>query len=160
MKQDRILSVFGKIRQRLQTTAGRIAGRENADDVLQDAFCKLWTMKNMPTSQEHAEGVATTIVKNISINYKRVADRIDQTQWEHLEPNAPQSHETLEQFNTVKRIIEQQLNEIQCQVLWMRDYEGYSFEEIAERMQITEDNARQILSRARKIVRETYKRIN
>lgn len=68
--------------------------------------------------------------------------------------------EVQEIFDEVKRIIELQLTETQRQVLWMRDYEGYSFAEIADAMDITEENARQILSRARRIVRETYKRLN
>lgn len=59
-----------------------------------------------------------------------------------------------------KKIIELQLTETQRTVLWMRDYEGYSFAKIAEHICMTEDNARQILSRARKTVRETYKSIN
>lgn len=42
----------------------------------------------------------------------------------------------------------------------MRDYEGYSFAEIAATVDMTEENVRQTLSRARKQIRETYKNIN
>ena len=42
----------------------------------------------------------------------------------------------------------------------MRDYEGYSFAEIATAVDMTEENVRQTLSRARKQIRETYKNIN
>ncbi|MCI7424341.1 MAG: sigma-70 region 4 domain-containing protein, partial [Prevotella sp.] len=65
-----------------------------------------------------------------------------------------------ERFDAVKRIVETQLSDTQRRVLWMRDYEGYSFAEIAAAVDMTEENVRQTLSRARKQIRETYKNIN
>ena len=160
MKRDKVVSIFTHLHQRLHTTARNIAGDDNADDILQDAFCKLWTLKNLPSDQQQTEKIASTIVRNVSIDYRRSAERKTQYSIDKADTENSQDNDIRELFVTVKHIIELQLSDMQRQVLWMRDYEGYSFAEVAEKMCITEENARQILSRARKTIRETYKRIN
>lgn len=160
MKRDKVVSIFTHLHQRLHTTARNIAGDDNADDILQDAFCKLWTLKNLPSDQQQTEKIASTIVRNVSIDYRRSAERKTQSSIDKADTENSQENAIRELFVTVKHIIELQLSDMQRQVLWMRDYEGYSFAEVAEKMCITEENARQILSRARKTIRETYKRIN
>ena len=160
MKRDKVVSIFTHLHQRLHTTARNIAGDDNADDILQDAFCKLWTLKNLPSDQQQTEKIASTIVRNVRIDYRRSAERKTQSSIDKADTENSQDNDIRELFVTVKHIIELQLSDMQRQVLWMRDYEGYSFAEVAEKMCITEENARQILSRARKTIRETYKRIN
>lgn len=160
MKRDKVVSIFTHLHQRLHTTARNIAGDDNADDILQDAFCKLWTLKNLPSDQQQTEKIASTIVRNVSIDYRRSAERKTQSSIDKADTENSQDNDIRELFVTVKHIIELQLSDMQRQVLWMRDYEGYSFAEVAEKMCITEENARQILSRARETIRETYKRIN
>ena len=160
MKRDKVVSIFTHLHQRLHTTARNIAGDDNADDILQDAFCKLWSLKNLPSDQQQTEKIASTIVRNVSIDYRRSAERKTQSSIDKADTENSQDNDIRELFVTVKHIIELQLSDMQRQVLWMRDYEGYSFAEVAEKMCITEENARQIVSRARKTIRETYKRIN
>ena len=159
MKRNNVLTMFTRISQHLRATARSIAGQDNTDDILQDAFCKLWTLKNLPPDLTQSEKIATTIVKNVSIDYRRLADRNSQSSTIKSDKDDSKEQDTRELFNAVKRIIDSQLNETQRKILWMRDYEGYSFEEIAKQMCLSEENTRQIISRARKIVRETYKRI-
>lgn len=159
MKRNIVLNTFERLRHRLHAEARNIAGQDNADDVLQDAFIKLWSLKNLPDSQEQTAMIASTIVKNTSIDYVR-SNKTENQEQSSCESTDSKEQEVREVFDEVKRIIELQLTETQRQVLWMRDYEGYTFVEIADAMSITEENARQILSRARRIVRETYKRLN
>lgn len=158
--ENNVLTIFTRIRQRLHTTARSIAGEDNADDVLQDAFCKLWTLKNMPPDQQQTERIAATIVKNVSIDYLRSAHRSAQPTNVCGATDDAKEQDMRERFDAVKRIVETQLSDTQRRVLWMRDYEGYSFAEIAAAVDMTEENVRQTLSRARKQIRETYKNIN
>lgn len=158
--ENNVLTIFTRIRQRLHTTARSIAGEDNADDVLQDAFCKLWTLKNMPPDQQQTERIAATIVKNVSIDYLRSAHRSAQPANVCGATDDAKEQDMRERFDAVKRIVETQLSDTQRRVLWMRDYEGYSFAEIAAAVDMTEENVRQTLSRARKQIRETYKNIN
>lgn len=158
--ENNVLKTFTRIRQRLHTTARNIAGEDNADDVLQDAFCKLWTLKNMPPDQQQTERIAATIVKNVSIDYLRSAHHSAQSTNVCGATDDAKEQDMRERFDVVKRIVETQLSATQRRVLWMRDYEGYSFAEIAAAVDMTEENVRQTLSRARKQIRETYKNIN
>lgn len=158
MKSNIVLNTFERLRHRLHAAARNIAGQENADDVLQDAFIKLWSLKNIPESQEQTAMIASTIVKNTSIDYVRSSNKTEEQDQSSCERTDSKEQEVREIFDEVKRIIELQLTETQRRVLWMRDYEGYSFAEIAKTMSISEENARQILSRSRRIVRETYKK--
>ena len=137
MKRDKVVSIFTHLHQRLHTTARNIAGDDNADDILQDAFCKLWTLKNLPSDQQQTEKIASTIVKNVSIDYRRSAERKTQDSIDKADTDNSQDNDIRELFVTVKHIIELQLSDMQRQVLWMRDYEGYSFAEVAEKMCIT-----------------------
>ena len=138
MKRDKVVSIFTHLHQRLHTTARNIAGDDNADDILQDAFCKLWTLKNLPSDQQQTEKIASTIVRNVSIDYRRSAERKTQDSIDKADTENSQDNDIRELFVTVKHIIELQLSDMQRQVLWMRDYEGYSFAEVAEKMCITE----------------------
>lgn len=160
MKRNIVLITFERLRHRLHAAARNIAGQDNADDVLQDAFIKLWSLKKLPDSQEQTAMIASTIVKNTSIDYVRSSNVSEDPNRSRCESTDSKEQEVQEIFDEVKRIIELQLTETQRQVLWMRDYEGYSFAEVAKAMSITEENARQILSRARRIIRETYRSIN
>lgn len=89
--ENNVLTIFTRIRQRLHTTARSIAGEDNADDVLQDAFCKLWTLKNMPPDQQQTERIAATIVKNVSIDYLRSAHRSAQPAKSAVPPTTQRS---------------------------------------------------------------------
>ena len=156
MKKDNVLTIFTRIRQRLHTTARNIAGQNNADDVLQDAL----TLKKYPNDQQQTENITNSIVRNLSIDYRRAANRSVQSDIDTNDTDNSKEQDIRELFDSVKKIIDIKLNDTQRNVLWLRDYEGYSFEEIAKKTGRTEANVRQILSRARKVIRETYKTIN
>lgn len=158
MEKNNVLNIFSNIRHRLRATARNIAGEDNADDILQDAFCKLWTMHNVPSDIEQTEKITATIVRNISIDYWREKNNKEYAEVSSADDSKEQ--EIREIFEQVKRIVHLRLNENQRKILWMRDYEGFSFQEISEEMNLSEENVRKIISRARKIVRETYKSIN
>lgn len=115
--ENNVLTIFTRIRQRLHTTARSIAGEDNADDVLQDAFCKLWTLKNMPPDQQQTERIAATIVKNVSIDYLRSAHRSVQPANVCGATDDAKEQDMRERFDAVKRIVEMQLSDTQRRVL-------------------------------------------
>lgn len=117
MKRDKVVSIFTHLHQRLHTTARNIAGDDNADDILQDAFCKLWTLKNLPSDQQQTEKIASTIVRNVSIDYRRSAERKTQDSIDKADTENSQDNDIRELFVTVKHIIELQLSDMQRQVL-------------------------------------------
>ena len=117
-------------------------------------------LKKYPNDQQQTENITNSIVRNLSIDYRRAANRSVQSDIDINDTDNSKEQDIRELFDSVKKIIDIKLNDTQRNVLWLRDYEGYSFEEIAKKTGRTEANVRQILSRARKVIRETYKTIN
>jgi RNA polymerase sigma-70 factor (ECF subfamily) len=158
MEQEVFSSLFTRLHHRLKASARRLLGNDDdADDALQDAFCNLWQRRDGITSESEATGLSVTTVKNICIDKLRrqqthPTDSID----DNLQLSDDNDYDNNEQFKTVKAIIDNSLNEQQRHILYMRDYSGYSFEEIANETGLTESNIRLILSRARRAVRQCY----
>ena len=68
--------------------------------------------------------------------------------------------EIRERFEQVETIIEAELSPSERRVMHLKEYEGHSFEEIAEMMNLTEAAVRMKLSRARKRIRTVYQEQN
>lgn len=96
-------------------------------------------------------------VRNAGIDMLRLRARFDSSDL----PDAPDYDVSAtaardELLADVTALIEQALPERDRAILYERDRNGWSMEEIAEAHGITEANARLILSRSRKRVRELY----
>lgn len=160
MSNDLLTSTFIRLRSRLQATARRfLADDSAADDALQDAFYKLWEHRQSITSQSQAEGLSVVAVRNTCIDALRRAKRtaeypLDSVAEDIAENDSENGQDEL--YESVKAIIDSRLSEREKSVITMRDTMDMDFAEIAEELGITETNARMILSRARKTVREIY----
>ena len=160
MSQDILTTTFLRLRGRLRATALRVLSDESsADDALQEAFFKLWERRRLIESRAQAEGLTVVAVRNSCIDQLRRSSRraecpIDPAA-EAVADTDPERDRT-ELYESVRAIINGRLSERERRVITMRDTQGYSFAEIAEELNITEPNARVILSRARKTVREIY----
>lgn len=119
---------------------------EDARDIVQTAFEKLWL--NLPNVQAStSKSYLFTVAYHLLIDHVRKNKRVESRESfpEHMHSYSPS-------FNDSKKIIEQafeRLNDIQKGLVLLKDYEGYSYEEIS---QITGLNASQVkvyLHRAR-----------
>ncbi|MDE5625337.1 MAG: sigma-70 family RNA polymerase sigma factor, partial [Muribaculaceae bacterium] len=63
-------------------------------------------------------------------------------------------------YNIVLRLSRQALNETQYTVFRLHDIEGLTYPEIAQSLGMTQENVRMTLSRARKAIRELYRKTN
>ena len=69
------------------------------------------------------------------------------------------THDKCEElYIEVKSIIDRELTPQQKRILELKDIEGYSIEEIAEMLEANENAIRMNLSRARKKIRECYRK--
>lgn len=67
-----LLSAFRHIEQRLKRTARSMLGCEaDAEDVLQDAFVRLWSRPCKLMAPEQAEALLATTVRNLSVDVLR-----------------------------------------------------------------------------------------
>lgn len=161
MDKDSLIRAFTTKRDQLRRIAASISGEGSADDVLQDTFCRLWNCRLAGDAAGREEAISVATVRNRSIDIARQRSRHAFSDFDEgttdLSTDDDGDATVSEKFSKVSQIIEQSLPQKQRDVLWMRDYEGLSFAEIAQREGTSEANVRQILSRARKQVRTLYR---
>ena len=77
MSEPNLLSAYQRIHLRLRRLATQLLGSsDEAEDVLQDAFCKLWVTPSATDKQPHeAEALLTTTVRHLSIDHLRQRER-------------------------------------------------------------------------------------
>jgi RNA polymerase sigma-70 factor (ECF subfamily) len=122
-----------------------------AQDFVQDAFERLWVRVDTVDYQRVKSYLFRTIV-NLQIDRSRrqklqnqhlsgLSDAIDQPRVAH----------------DVQKLIDEgvaQLTEIQRMVLTLRDYEGYTYQEIAEMTNISVDQVKVYIFRARRFLKQ------
>lgn len=153
--------------QRLGTALHRMArtlmgNADDADDALQEAFCRLWPRRENIKSEEEAAKLLTTTVKHLSVDLLRQrqtrrAVTLDEERdaVPDLEDNLQECRE--EQYRRVKRLVEIKLTPLQREILHRREILGEAYEQIAADMKMQQSAIRTQLSRARKTIRECYK---
>jgi RNA polymerase sigma-70 factor (ECF subfamily) len=161
MDEELFTSTFTRIRASLMNVARRVVGNEDdAADALQDAFFKLWKRReSIPNDSLSAEKLSMTSVKNACIdtlrrNQSHQEDTLDNNLNISQEESSEGDKEAL--FNNVKSIIDKELSDVQRKILYLRDYEDYNYQDIAQMMNMSETNVRMTISRARRTVRECY----
>jgi RNA polymerase sigma-70 factor (family 1) len=166
MTRDEFNNLVHSISRKLYGYAYRILrDQEGSEDAVQEVFVKLWKMKTRLDEYESVEALAATMVKNYSIDQIRKQKHIEQNDKSQLAvyyDSEPSPHEKLEREETsssIRRIINN-LPEIYREIIQLRDIEELSYEEIAEKTGQNINTLRVNLSRARKIVRDEYKKYN
>ena len=125
---------------------------EVARDVVQDAFEKMWINVGNINSEKSKSYLFTTA-------YHTMLDRIrrgkKQGSWDEIREQ-DYSHST--EITGLKEVLREALNrlpEIQRTVIMLRDYEGYSYEEIGEITSLNESQVKVYIYRAR-LALKTY----
>lgn len=135
-----------------------LRGRWKSEDVLQDAFCKLWGGKYKARSVKEAIGLLSRTSRNLEIDEYRKAKRrpivsLGDRQVEE-EENDYAEREAL--FRQVEESVDSELTDLQRLIVRKREYEGQSFERIAKDLGMREEAIRMHVSRARKILRNKF----
>ena len=164
MEQEPLTSVFAGLRGKILQFASRFfPSEEEAEDALQDAFCRLWSRRNAIATTSQAEALAKTTVRNMGIDaYRRRQTGAATVELcEAIATDADVSDEAddetvEERFERVRRTIDRCLSPVQRRVVQMHDFEQVSFEEIAASLDMQVAAVRMQLSRARKKIRECY----
>ena len=119
---------------------------EDAEDIVQSAFEKLWIHKDSVEPLK-AKSYLFTVAYHLLIDHTRKAKRISlQESFENDTQAAYQENKAL------KKVLHDALatlSETQRSLVLLKDYEGYSYEEIGEITKLTTDQVRVYLHRAR-----------
>ena len=136
---------------------------EEAKDVLQDVFLKLWQKRDELEKVENLEAFVVRMMRNRCLDLIRarrtvsleVVKKLDQR-----EEDKPETDhlEIADSVGLVKRIIGE-LPDVQREIIHLRDIEQLEYEEIADATQMNVNAIRVNLSRARKKVRDEILKI-
>ena len=139
-----------------------LGNRAEAEDTMQDAYLKLWNMRDRLPEYDNVEALAVTMTKNLCLDKLRsYRSRMqNSTEVERLpvrteRPEPDRETELRESHRVIRKIVET-LPEQQKLIFHLRDVEQYSYDEIHEITGLTKNNIRVNLSRARKAVRTEY----
>lgn len=135
---------------------------EEAEDLLQDVFVKLWVNREELSRKSSVEAFAMTVTKNLCIDrfrskqYQTSNTGIDASEIDiHDRGITPDKRaEQMEAADLVKEVMKS-LPENLRQIVQFRDIEGLSYQEIADVMGMNINTLKVNLSRARKKIRET-----
>lgn len=119
---------------------------EDAQDVVQSAFEKMWrNRENIDAAT--ARSYLFTVAHNQMIDHLRKVKRISlKEEFSEQDKVSDQQHQDL------KKVLNEalnRLNETQRSLVMLKDYEGYSYEEIGKIMGLSESQVKVYLHRAR-----------
>ena len=139
---------------RIHTLVRRMAGPDAADDLTQDVFIRAWT-KVATFRGESAFGTwLHRLAVNVVLSRQRVAK--SERAWLHDSDDALDAHPTRHVHPAITMDLEAaiaRLPEGSRQVFVLHDVEGWTHEEIAERLGLVAGTSKSQLSRARAALR-------
>lgn len=163
MSNETLIHSFTKRRSRLAQFARRLLGNDDeAEDVLQEAFCRLWPRAETLETDDDADRMAITTVKNLSIDVLRERQNHATSPIEGLADGPPDDDapSTARQLDLVERIARQHLTPQQWRIFHSHDIEGLDYDVIASQEQMLEATVRKHVSRARMTIRKIYNQYN
>lgn len=135
----------------------------DAEDIVQEAFLKLWYIRDRLDGYQSVEALSVQVVKNLCLDKLRSKrmDRMPENS-ESILADTVTPEQLLEQHDAVAIIgrLIQQLSTLQQCIIRMKDVEGYELSEIAQITGTQIESVRVNLSRARKKVREQFLMLN
>lgn len=136
--------------------------KADAEDIVQEAFLKLWHIRYKLDEYRSIEALARQIVKNLCIDFLRAkklnveADILDFKTGSDTPELQMERKDAIEQV----RYLIKTLPSLQQTIIRMKDIEGYELSEIAQITGTHVESVRVNLSRARKKVRDQFLKLN
>jgi RNA polymerase sigma factor (sigma-70 family) len=162
MTRDAFNVIIHRLNRKLFAIAFRIVkNRQEAEDVVQEVFMKMWMMREKLDDYNDTEALAVTMTRNNCIDQLR--------KWKHIDSEkeaadirnpdySPSPHERLVNSETADILagIIDELPPATRDLVQLREINGLSYDEISKQKEMNINNLRVVLSRARKIIKEKY----
>lgn len=154
---------FLSFHPKLYRLALRITGsREDAEDMVQDAYLKLWSRRDELEAVENPEAFCVTVLRNVCFNALRgrktemTGDGDDDNhKLVAAETDVGREVEARDAADVVMGLI-RKLPDNQREVMLMRDVGDCPYDEIEAVTGLSSGNVRTLLSRARKKIKEQF----
>lgn len=156
MSNNFLIAAYKKMQARVK----RYSLSHAEEDALNDAFERLWVGKYHPANEGEGERLLYQSMRRRQIslwrNNKR-HPRISLTDTQIAEP-PPEEEAAEDTYQQIWELIKTQLTPLQQDILQRHDINDETYSMIAERLGMQEAAVRMQLSRARKKIREIYKK--
>lgn len=134
--------------------------RAEAEDVVQDTMIRVWNKRDEWQQFESVEAYCLIVAKNLAIDrsQKKDAQNVELTPEMAEEADISGPYDRLvnnERMKIIHRLIDE-LPEKQRLIMQLRDIEGESYKDIAKVLQLTEEQVKVNLFRARQKVKQRY----
>lgn len=136
--------------------------REEAEDVVQETMIKVWNRREQWSQLESIEAFCLTICRNLALDKLRRMDNQVQSLGDDIDPT-DHSHSSNPEQVAIQhdriQMVRQLINELPERLrtcMQLRDIEGKSYRDIATILDITEQQVKVNIFRARQAVRERY----
>ena len=139
--------------------------REEAEDVVQETMIKVWNRREQWAQLESIEAFCLTICRNLALDKLRRMDNQVQSLGDDIDPTDHSHSSNPEQVtiqNERTQMVRQLISELPERLrtcMQLRDIEGKSYRDIATILDITEQQVKVNIFRARQAVREQYLKI-
>lgn len=147
-------------RDKMFRLALRLMGNpEDARDMVQDAFLKIWNQQKQPHEVENMEAWCMRIVKNLCLDSLKAGkvrkEAIKNIQISHGSDSVTpyQQAEKEDNMNRIRKLIDG-LPEKYRMIIHLRDIEEFSYKEIMEILELSMDEVKINLFRARKMLKD------
>lgn len=139
--------------------------RVEAEDIVQDTLIKVWDRRFEWESIDSIEAFSLTVCRNLSLDRLRKKENSndsleDVNIAEPVASSNPQDRMIQEDRVSLVRQIIDSLPEKQRSCMQLRDFEGKSYKEIAQVLDITEEQVKVNIFRARQMVKQKYLKLD
>lgn len=118
------------MRERLRHLAAGIVGDDTAEDVVHDAFCRLWKANPRVNDEIEASRLSYRVVHNAAIDMWRRKSKVNVTEIEEVTDDT-EEETTEEVYDAVLAIARRSLSERQFEIFEAHDIAGLGYDEIA-----------------------------
>ena len=141
--------------------------REEAEDIVQDTLIKVWNRRDSWDTIESVEAFSLTICRNLALDRMRMHDNqnasLDETTPQggdnHADTASTPYEQTVQRERvTIVRTLIDSLPEKQRSCMQLRDIEGKTYKEIAAVLDITEDQVKVNIFRARQTIKQQFQK--
>lgn len=133
-----------------------------AEDIVQDTLIRIWNKRDQWDEIDSIEAFSMTICRNLSLDHIKKAesqnDSLNETSIEKPDASSNPYEQMLQKdrIELIHRLIDT-LPEKQRSCMQLRDFEGKSYKEIAEILDITEEQVKVNIFRARQHIKQRFK---
>ena len=153
MAKETLIESFSRLQSKLHLVASRMLRDEmEAQDAVQDTFCNLWAAG---LSDAEVRFQLFAVLKNVCLNKLRRRRTFSPLDTLDIVVDQPDESDA----ERLKLELMRHLTPLQTQIFTLSAYDDLEYEEIAAKLDMSVDAVRTNMYRARKILRDQYKKL-